>query len=36
MEKDGTLQKISETYYYADVTQKPTEKIEKIFDVDQQ
>lgn len=36
MEKDGTLQKISETYYYADVTQKPTEKIEKTFDVDQQ
>lgn len=36
MGKDGTLKKISETYYYADVTQKPTEKIEKTFDVDKQ
>lgn len=33
MKKDGTLQKISKEYYYADVTEKPAEKVEKTFNV---
>lgn len=33
MKKDGTLQKISNNYYNADITEKPTETITKTFEV---